>query len=258
MFNIKDFNLDGDFSLLENDNNLIYLAVLGSRSILNYTKEVLDEFFTRISHYTNIVIVSGGMFGVDIFAHNLALKHGLGTIVFLPCGTKEYKSSMLFKNLKINQASKILFISKYSEYSKARKYTYLERNKLIVDFSKVVFIAQAGLKSGSMYSGNYSLKTKKCTYCVPFSLENKQFIGTNLLISKGANIYLNCENLLNDLGIRDVKKVELNYLISFLPNNFDILTKCLKEYLPQEIEKSLLEGILKGDIFLEEGTFYKK
>jgi len=255
MFNFTGYNFDGEESLIGKDSQNVYLAILGSRSILDYTKELLESLFEELSRYKNLVIVSGGMYGVDLLAHNLSLKYSLGTIVFLPCGIDTYKKSFLYKSLKVNSTSKILLVSKYPYNNNSRRYTYLERNRGIIDFSKVVLIAQSGLKSGSIYSGNYSLKVRKPTFCVPISLNHQQFLGNNILISKGAKIFIDCRTLLNELEIQE-NILDISLLIKFLPRNFEELVENFREYDPDEIEKTLLEGILRGDLIFENGRFF--
>lgn len=255
----KELHFHGDTSLLEKEvGNYIYLAIVGSRNIISYTENILIEFFEEISQFKNIVIVSGGMYGVDLFSHNLALLHGLGTISFLPCGIGSYKKSSLFSSLKIKPDSKYLLISKYPEFYESRKHTFLERNRQLINFSDVTLVAQSGIRSGSIFSGNYSLSIGKKTYCIPISLTNPQFLGNNLLISKGASIFLNSVEFIRDLGFKTSHNLDKDNLFRLLPLDFKNLSSKLVDINPDLLEKTLLELILKGEIFMKDGLFYKK
>jgi len=205
--------------------------------------------------FHNFCIISGGMYGVDIYAHNLALRHGLKTIVVIPQGINLYLKSYLFKSLKIQNLSNILIASKYPDSFSARKYSFIERNKVIVDLSEAVLIVQASEKSGTLSTANYALKLSKSTFSVPTSLENKQFQGTNLIINRGANIYLNPLSILNHFGISTFNLEEL--IVSKLkisPINFNELINLL-DTEHDLLQKSLLKLILEGKIFFD-GEYY--
>ena len=68
---------EGDYGLL--DSSQKKLSIVGSRSILDQTKTVLEDLFEELKHF-DICIVSGGMYGVDIFSHNQALLNNMKTI----------------------------------------------------------------------------------------------------------------------------------------------------------------------------------
>jgi len=252
----EEIYYEGNKSLI--DKNLYYhLGIVGSRNILGSTKIILESLFEELSSIDNLVILSGGMYGVDIFVHNLCLKYNIGTIFFLPSGNKYFKKSSLFRLLNLKSTSNFLFVSRYDEYFSPRKYTFLERNKQLIEFSECNLIAQSALNSGSYFSGNYSLSINKRTFSIPFSPLDTQFIGNNLLISKGAGIYLSSSDFIEKLGIIKKSDLTIETIISFLPNSQKNLENKFSNVIPHEIEKILLKGILEGKIFFEEGVFIK-
>lgn len=244
----KDFYVYGDSKILNDDS--LKLAIVGSRSILPYTKEILLELFNELKNF-NICIVSGGMYGVDMFSHNLALANNMKTIFVLPQGIDSYKSSSLYSQIKFKPDSRFLFLSNYSNDNNCKKYMFLERNKHIVNLSNSVLVAQASIKSGSISTGYYAKKVKKKTYCIPFSLENKQFQGTNMLINEGLSIYLNPESILESLNLT-YKNLDnlIKETLKMGPLNLeDMLSELGAEY--HLVEKSVFKLILKGEIFFD-------
>lgn len=232
------------------------LAIVGSRSILNYTKYVLEDLFSELKQF-NFTIVSGGMYGVDILSHNLALEHNLNTIVVLPQGIESYKKSSLFNQLKLKERKEnYLLLSKYQAEVLPRKYTFLERNKVISNISSSVIVAQAGIKSGSFSTGLYSLRNSKKVFCPPFRLDDIQFQGTNYLLKLGADIYLKPTDVLDFYGI-DLEKVENNILncLKTQPSSVLNISKLLKVDIGL-VEKSLLNLILKGSILFDGEKYY--
>jgi len=254
--NYNEFFREGCEELL-NSSKYFYLAILGSRNILPYTQDTLFELFEEISNFPHIVIVSGGMYGVDIFSQNLALKYNLGCISFLPCGIDVYKRSFLYKSVNVKPNSKFLMVSKFNYDFQSRKYSYLERNKQIIDFSDVILIAQSGLKSGSYFSGNRALEVSKKTFCIPISLNNGKFSGNNYLISKGADVYLSPLEFLKKIGFDKYKGIDKEEILKLLPISKDNLIKNFSDTEVGVVENLLLELILKGEIFYENGVISK-
>lgn len=68
------------------------LAVVGPRMPSVYAKEVLSALFESVQG-RKCCIVSGGARGVDLFAHEMALKMGIPTVVVLGGGFDYYLKS---------------------------------------------------------------------------------------------------------------------------------------------------------------------
>lgn len=251
--NLEKYYYEGNKSLLYDSS--FKLGIVGSRNMVAYTISILEGLFEELKDF-DFTIVSGGMYGVDIFAHNLALKNNLKTICVLPQGIETYKSSSLYSQLKNVSYDNLLLISEYENEILPRKFTYLERNKLICKLSSVVYVAQAGSISGSISTGLYALKNFTTVICPPFPLDNISFQGTNLLISKGAKIYLKPSDLLEIFGISKISIEDsiYKYLRNQPASFLEICDKCGSD--TQIIKKNLLELILKGQIFFDGEKYF--
>jgi DNA processing protein len=247
---IEKLKMEGNRSLLQNK-DFHYLGIVGSRSILNYTENVLEDLFENYLIGNPFCIVSGGMYGVDLFSHNLSQKFGLKTIVVLPGGIRNYKNSHLYSSLKIKNWDNLLILSQFDEDISPRKYTFLERNKMVVELSEVLLVAQSSVKSGSIYSGNYALNKNKKVVAVPFSLDKFQFLGNNNLINRGARIYENGNTVLSEFSIK-VSSTDISEKIKHALSNKGKTVIEISEELEVDVkvvEKSVLNLILEGSIF---------
>jgi len=250
---MRNYFLSGDKNLLTD--NSLKLSIVGSRSILSYSRSVLENLFEELSNF-DFCIISGGMYGVDMYSHNLALEYNLKTIFVLPQGIDDYFKSSLFNLIKFKDNSKFLFLSEYSNSFKPRKYTFLNRNKIISDLSDVLLVCQASLKSGSISTANHHFKNNKKIISIPFSLEHKQFQGTNSLISRGAEIYLNPETVLKSFSI--IQKDIYKSIISIIYEN-PITLSCISKLLNVDegvVEKSVLKLILEGQIYFDGEKYF--
>ncbi len=61
--------------------DMIYLAVVGSRKYTSYGRDICEKLIRGLKGYP-IVIVSGLAIGMDSIAHRIALDTGLTTIAF--------------------------------------------------------------------------------------------------------------------------------------------------------------------------------
>ena len=239
---------EGNIDLLKDTS--FKLGIVGSRSILSYTKNVLENLFIELKNF-DFCIVSGGMYGVDIYAHNLALRNNLKTIIVLPQGISTYKDSSLYNQLYLKENSNYLMVSEYPDNFLPRKYTYLQRNKIIAELSNVLLIAQASYKSGSISTAFSAIKQNKKLVSVPFSLDTPQFQGTNLLIDKGSKIYLNPSTVLEQFNIseRNIEDTIKNILFS-KPHSLKDLELC-SGIGSGRVQNCVLKLILDGEIFFD-------
>lgn len=155
------------------------VAIVGTRRPNNYTKEFTHKLAQQLSN-TNIAIVSGAAMGVDAIAHKAANSHN--TIAVVANGL-DIKYPAVNRNL-INDIEKNgLMLSAYNLGEKARKYTFVHRNEIVVALSDILIVTQADLNSGSLTSVEYALKMNKKVYTLPHRLGES--LGTQEYVKKG-------------------------------------------------------------------------
>ena len=72
---------DGEMNL----NSSRMLAVVGTRNATNYGRKICDELIEHIAG-EDIVVVSGMAYGIDIYMHQLCVRHDIPTIGVLGHG----------------------------------------------------------------------------------------------------------------------------------------------------------------------------
>ncbi len=190
-----ELSYKGDF------NDILFketLAVVGSRKITSYGKMVTEKLVREISRH-GITIVSGFMYGVDALAHQTAINEGGKTIAVLPCGVDIVHPSHQ-KTLYQKVLTNGFFLSEYENNALPEKWTYPQRNRIVVGIAKAVLVVEAEEKSGSMISANLALKYNKKLFAVPGSIFSSTSKGTNLLIKNGASAVTSSEDILHFFG----------------------------------------------------------
>lgn len=184
-----DFNID-EFNSLKNypkeifhigDLNLLKkrkISIVGTRRPNLYTKELTHKISSKFAS-NNFVIVSGAAMGVDTIAHKAS---NFNTIAIMANGLDiRYPSinSKFIKQLEENS----LVLSTYKEKQKARVYTFVQRNELVVALGEFLIVTQADLDSGSLHSVDYALSMGKKVYTLSHRIGES--LGTQKYIEKG-------------------------------------------------------------------------
>jgi DNA processing protein len=184
------------------------LAVIGSRNMTRYGSEVIEKF---IPHFVSsqITIVSGFMYGVDVAAHSKTSEYGGITVAVLGGGLDE-----LYPAENDELYSKILetggaVISEYEPIAKPHLWKFPQRNRLVVALSSLgILVIEAAQKSGSLVSARIAQKYKKDIYAVPGPITSTVSEGTNGLISSGSAMLVTSPSDITKL--KEISKPEVN------------------------------------------------
>ncbi len=206
------------------------LAVVGSRKITSYGKMVTEKLVSEIAS-CGITIVSGFMYGVDALAHKTAVNVGGKTIAVLPCGVDiihpAYQKELYGKVL-----SNGFFLSEYENNTLPEKWSYPQRNRIVVGISKAVLVVEAEEKSGSMISATLAIKNNRKLFAVPGSIFSSTSKGTNSIIKNGAQIVTSAEDVLAFYGKK--KEIKSNRKENFSDSEKSILSLLEKEALERD------------------------
>lgn len=155
----------GNLSLLYEDN----VGIVGSRNYTEYGKKVAFNTAKELSDI-NINTVSGLAHGIDSFAHIGSLKGKYGrTIAVLANGlaiNDVYPKENLELFCKIIENGGIV-VSEYMAGTKAEKYRFPCRNRIVAGLSDKLLVVEAGNKSGSMITVGLALEQGKDVFAVP-------------------------------------------------------------------------------------------
>ena len=250
------------------DNNIFTksLAVVGSRRMSRYGKEVIAKFMPELIA-NKICIISGFMYGVDTESHLKCLEFGGKTVAVLGGGL-----DILTPPENDNLYSQILgagglVISEYKPDFQPTLWSFPQRNRIVAGLSSLgVLVIEAGIKSGSLITARMGREQGKNVYAIPGQINNSIAEGTNYLIKNDlAKMTLSVEEIIGSHKI-----LQENFFESLNPLENEII-KFLKieslsvDELSKKLGKSVIEtGIkigmmsLQNIIFEENGKIYLK
>ena len=217
------------------------IAIIGTRRPNSYTKEFTYKLASKLSN-AGICIISGAAMGVDSIAHQGA---GTNNTIAVVANGLDIRYPSVNKNLIIDIEKNGLMLSAYKEREKAKNYTFVLRNEIVVALSEFLIVTEADIDSGSLTSVNYALKMGKPVYTIPHRINES--LGTQELIKKGLVkvIYDIDEFIYSICGMKN-ESVEDEVLI-FCKNNPSY------ESAIEKFSDRIFEYELEGKIKIENG-----
>ncbi len=182
-----------------------YLAVVGSRKYTTYGREATERIITGLASYP-ICIVSGLAMGIDGIAHRAALDAGLHTVAVPGSGLD---SSVIYPRVHANLAREILenggaLLSEYEPMLRAAPWTFPQRNRIMAGLCQGVLIIEAEEKSGTLITARMALDYNRNVFVVPGSIFSATSKGTNKLIKQGAMPITSADELLEEIGLKEL------------------------------------------------------
>ena len=173
------------------------LAVVGSRkpSRAGVTNA---RTLSRALAQSGLVITSGLALGVDAEAHRGALDENQATIAVVGTGLDQVYPAR-HQELAQQIVSSGAVVSEFPLGTGPKPPHFPRRNRIISGLSKGVLIVEAGLKSGSLITANYSAQFGREVFAVPGPLTPAYNIGCHKLIKDGAKLVESVEDVLQEL-----------------------------------------------------------
>jgi DNA processing protein len=178
------------------------IAIVGTRLATDYGKTMAQQIAATLAQ-VGLTIVSGLARGIDIAAHQAALKAGGRTIAVLPCGIDrvyppEHRS--IADQIIANGA----LIGELALGTPPEKGNFAPRNRLVTGLSLGVVVVEAGEKSGALISADQALEQGREVFAVPGNALSKTSRGTNALIQAGARMTTGAADILDELGLSNL------------------------------------------------------
>jgi DNA processing protein len=156
------------------------ISIVGTRQMTNYGRSFLDTLIEELKEF-DPVIVSGLAYGVDIYAHKTAMKHGLQTIGVLAHGLdtvypaihKKYVAEMLLNGG---------ILSDYWSNTKPDKENFVKRNRIVAGISQATLVIESAEKGGSLITADIANSYNRDVFAVPGRITDVYSNGCNKLI----------------------------------------------------------------------------
>lgn len=175
------------------------IAVIGTRKMTNYGKEVTEKITSQLVK-KGFVVVSGLARGVDRVAHETAIKNRGITVAVFGTGLESvYPPEHKALAAKIVESGGAL-ISEFPLYAKITKANFIVRDRIISGLSLGVVVTEAAERSGAMVTARFAAEQGREVFAVPGPITSVTSNGTAELIKKGAKLVYNVQDILDEIG----------------------------------------------------------
>ncbi|MEA1918497.1 MAG: DNA-processing protein DprA [Campylobacterota bacterium] len=154
------------------------VSIVGTRKPNQYTR----DFTMRLAHALSardVCVVSGAAMGVDAIAHKSA---GASNTIAVMANGLDIRYPAVNKTLIEAIEKSGLVLSQFCLGERARPWSFVVRNELVVALGEVLIVTQADLGSGTMRSVEYAQKMGKKIYVLPHRLGESE--GTQALLGE--------------------------------------------------------------------------
>ncbi len=141
-------------------------------------------------------IVSGGAVGIDAMALSTSIEYGGQPISIQACGldVNYPKDNEVLRYRLLEQGGTLL--TEYPPGTGVKASTFRVRNRLISGISMGVCVPEASRSSGSLITAGWAREQGRDVFAVPGEVTSANSAGTNRLISQGARLVENAQEIL--------------------------------------------------------------
>ncbi len=184
-------------------NAALTVGIVGTRHAtpygLEFTRSLVRELAEKVD--SPVVIVSGLAFGIDIEAHNAAMREQLPTIAVLAHGLNTiYPAQHRGAAAKIALGGGML-LTDYRSCDSVHRSNFLARNRIVAGLSDCLVVAESADKGGALVTARISNDYGRDVFALPGRISDKYSSGCNSLIEKNmASIITGADHLIDVMG----------------------------------------------------------
>lgn len=198
----------GDISLLSGR----CVSVVGSRTTNTYGRSTAEKIARQLAG-KDVCVISGMARGIDTCVHKSVLAAGGKTAAVLGCGLDicyPPENRILMEEIE----KKGLLLTEYEPGTRAEKYNFPNRNRIISGLSEVTVVVQARNRSGSLITAELAAEQGREVMAVPGNIDSQYNLGSNKLIKEGATPIISVTDILDVLGLNQTSEEEAKAKLS--------------------------------------------
>lgn len=193
--------LKGEF----NFNEAKYVAVVGTRDASEYGKNICTDLIKEFEG-TDIVVISGMAYGIDITIHQLCIQYNVKTL-----GVMAHGLEIIYPQYHRETAKKMLeeggLISEYPPGTKPDRENFPMRNRIVAGLCDATIVIESKLKGGSLITAELANDYSRDVFAYPGNVFNENSQGCNQLIaSNKAHLISSGKDFLTKMGWSKTKK----------------------------------------------------
>lgn len=214
------------------------ISVVGTRHSTAYGLSFVENFISEISSsLSDVLIVSGLAYGVDVAAHRESLKFNVPTL-----GVVAHGLSTVYPASHRDIAAKMVksgggLLTEYPHSTPVAKGYFLARNRIVAGICDALIVVETAEKGGSLITARLASAYGKPVFALPGRTTDIYSAGCNRLIfNNSASLFTNTKDFISAMmwENRKVEGVQQNLFVE-LPEQ----QKAIYDYLVNEGEATI-------------------
>ncbi|EKE13212.1 MAG: hypothetical protein ACD_13C00052G0001 [uncultured bacterium] len=176
------------------------VAIVGTRRMTSYGKEVTEKFSSELSSF-GVTIISGLARGVDTTAHKASLLAGGITIAVLGNGLDSVyppENKTLAEEI-IQKGGAV--ISEYPLGYPVLPANFAIRNRIVSGLATCVLVIEGAEKSGTLLTASHAAEQGKTVFAVPGPITSPLSKAPFYLLKNGARMATETRDILDELDM---------------------------------------------------------
>jgi DNA processing protein len=173
-------------------------AVVGTRAATSYGEQVTADLATGLAEQ-DVVVVSGGAYGIDGAAHRAVLA-AEGVTVAVLAGGLDIPYPAGHSGLLHRIGSNGLLVTEYPPGVRPARHRFLTRNRLVAAFAGAAVVVEAGLRSGAANTAAWARALGRVVGAVPGPVTSSASTGCHALLRAGAEVVTRTEDIVELVG----------------------------------------------------------
>lgn len=177
------------------------ISIVGTRNATHYGTNFCETFLKELSEkFPDTLIVSGLAYGIDISAHQAALKNRLPTVAVLAHGLDRIYPSA-HRQTAIEMLGQGGLLTEFSSKTEPDKHNFVRRNRIVAGMADAVLITESNAKGGSLITAEIANSYCKDVFALPGRNTDKRSEGCNQLIANHkADILISTEQFIQQMN----------------------------------------------------------
>lgn len=182
------------------------IDIVGTRQCTLYGQDIIRRFCNELHSYcSNVLIVSGLAYGVDINAHQQALRNGFDTVAVLAHGLDE-----LYPRQHQQTANEMVknggLLTEFPTATNPDKKNFVRRNRIVAGISDATILVESAAKGGGLITCGIAQSYGRDVFAFPGAVDAEYSRGCNNLIrDNGASLISSAQDFVKAMGWEDEK-----------------------------------------------------
>ena len=160
------------------------LSVVGTRMPTERGKDLCRRMILDMAaSVSDLAIISGLAYGIDVIAHKAALEAGIPTIIIPAHGLDRIYPSV-HRSVAVQSLESGGILTEYTTGTTPERFNFVARNRIIAGMADAILVVESKLKGGSLITAEMGVDYGRDVFAMPGRVDDAISAGCNDLIKR--------------------------------------------------------------------------